>query len=249
VPPFVLRAGGAPSEGGGPGSAQPPPAAAGGAGSRRPAFRLRVVPAPTPAGFDELVRDPVAGEPLVRGVVFVHDKAPLVDRLLDLVQEHAPTGVSLTDASRRADLTWLASQLARRRRTRSTVFVLRAAADAAVTDLVRAACAGRAGRNGLWVLGFPVDFPASVLRLFDVIVMFGSSTADRDKLQSLMPLPASHTKLDNLHTTVGQEEAMVFYNTEATRREWTIRLQDNPVVLPFRAPEAGAALRPGHRMG
>lgn len=248
MPPFVLRPGGTPSADGRSGHAKPAPAASGGR-TRRPAFRLLVVDAPTPASFEELVRDPVVGEPLVRGVVFVHDKPPLVDRLLDLVQEHAPSGVSLTDASQRGDLTWLANQLSRRRRSRSTVFVLRPAADAGVAELVRAACAGKAGGNGLWLLGFPVDFPVSVLRLFDVIVMFGSSAADRDKLQSLMPLPASHAQLDNLDTTVGREKAMLFYNTEATRREWTIRLQDNPVVLPFRTTDAGAALRPRPRMG
>jgi hypothetical protein len=209
--------------------------------------------APAPSSIEELLRHPELIHPLLHGIVFVHDKSSVSDRLLDLVEDIAPHSVrfeAISEPAVDADLLVEKLKSRNRRSKKSTVYVLRAGSmKDSIEGTVRSVCAGPAGWHALWVFGFSSDFPNYLLRLFDVILIFGSSSADIDRLRSVMPIPERVAKALSADTAdLGDEQVVVFFNTERPIRGWTIRMTRNPAVLDFRIVQsAGINMRPGMR--
>lgn len=195
----------------------------------RPAVRLRAV--------EQLFSDPALRAPFTRGLVFLHDKRPAADRLLELAKSHAIASFRTVPEPFDADATL--DRIVASRPSRSShpaVLVVTAHTDTIeLPQLIARAAAAKHQKAGLWVRGY-VDQLSTSLRYFDACFAFDMASHCFESLRSAIPLPRDFPSVlcDGLGEHGDGAELVFTYVSPRTRGATMPRLAINPSVLPMR---------------
>jgi hypothetical protein len=176
---------------------------------------------------------------LTQGLVFVHNKRPTADLLIDVLRR---PDQSITCAEKRLseiELKAFEAGLSLKRPSRGSkraIVILDCDTKVDQLSLVLGRLAAAAGRRkGIWVRGHISDFPPSALRIFDVMFLFDMAEKDSEMLRSVIPLPPKRIQMlrDNLDpmADVRKEAVLVFTAGADHRGRRLTQIAGNPALI------------------
>lgn len=181
-------------------------------------------------------------ERLTRGLVFVHNKRPMADLLINHVRQQHGAGISYScNRLSMVDLNEFENDLVLRRPSRashrSIVIVECDITTDALSSVLGRLAAAPGRRKGIWIRGHVRDFHPSALRLFDVMFLFDMANDDSELLRSTIPLPRE--QIDMLRASVrpirdNYTEAVLVFTAGADYRGRRLtQLAGNPALMPL----------------
>ena len=125
---------------------------------------------------------------LATGSVFLHDKRPNSDRLIDVLAESA--GVRVRKDTIQADPQLIVDELTggRARRRPQALMIDDFSELTEVEAVLRRYRSAFRRRDGLWIKGYVQDFLPRIMRLFDILIFFDMATEALESLRSVVGL-------------------------------------------------------------